>query len=73
MCGYMHYMCMMLQVLLSLCRLLMRGYRHPLEESDLWSLNPADQSQAIVPQLVRSWHHECSKAKRSEVTGLSRH
>ncbi|KAJ8251178.1 hypothetical protein GJAV_G00218150 [Gymnothorax javanicus] len=44
--------------------LMVRGYRHPLQESDLWSLNRADQSQAIVPQLMRSWHRECSKAKR---------
>ncbi|KAJ8344971.1 hypothetical protein SKAU_G00291640 [Synaphobranchus kaupii] len=48
--------------------LLVRGYRRPLEESDLWSLNPADQSQNIVPQLVRSWHQECSKAKRLSET-----
>ncbi|XP_061080827.1 multidrug resistance-associated protein 1 isoform X2 [Conger conger] len=44
--------------------LMVRGYRRPLEESDLWSLNSADQSRAIVPQLVHSWHHECNKAKR---------
>ncbi|XP_064172603.1 multidrug resistance-associated protein 1 [Anguilla rostrata] len=48
--------------------LMVHGYRRPLEESDLWSLNPADQSQAIVPQLVRSWHQECSKAKRLSET-----
>ncbi|KAJ8253888.1 hypothetical protein COCON_G00205000 [Conger conger] len=44
--------------------LMVRGFRRPLEESDLWSLNSADQSRAIVPQLVHSWHHECNKAKR---------
>ncbi|KAJ8384011.1 hypothetical protein AAFF_G00212550 [Aldrovandia affinis] len=49
--------------------LLVQGYKRPLEEGDLWSLNPADRSQAIVPQLVHSWHSQCSKAKRSGVRG----
>ncbi|XP_026771847.2 multidrug resistance-associated protein 1 isoform X2 [Pangasianodon hypophthalmus] len=46
--------------------LLMRGYKKPLEEKDLWSLNPDDESQMVVPQLVRRWNHECTKVKRPE-------
>ncbi|KAI4887709.1 hypothetical protein NFI96_025031, partial [Prochilodus magdalenae] len=46
--------------------LMMQGYRRPLEEKDLWSLNAEDRSQAVVPQLVRRWDHECSKVKRPE-------
>ncbi|KAF4093148.1 hypothetical protein AMELA_G00028850 [Ameiurus melas] len=46
--------------------LMMRGYKKPLEEKDLWSLNPDDESQMVVPQLVRRWNHECNKGKRPE-------
>ncbi|KAI1883878.1 hypothetical protein AGOR_G00220620 [Albula goreensis] len=44
--------------------LMVQGFRRPLEEGDLWSLNVADRSQTIVPQLVRSWLSECRKTKR---------
>ncbi|XP_076000227.1 multidrug resistance-associated protein 1 isoform X2 [Genypterus blacodes] len=47
-------------------RLLVTGYKRPLEEKDLWSLNPDDCSQRIVPQLVRRWDKECQKVKRTE-------
>ncbi|XP_026991190.1 multidrug resistance-associated protein 1 isoform X3 [Tachysurus fulvidraco] len=43
--------------------LMMRGYKKPLEEKDLWSLNPEDESQRVVPQLVRRWDHECNKGR----------
>ncbi|MCI4384808.1 hypothetical protein PGIGA_G00042930 [Pangasianodon gigas] len=46
--------------------LLMHGYKKPLEEKDLWSLNPDDESPMVVPQLVRRWNHECTKVKRPE-------
>ncbi|XP_060758138.1 multidrug resistance-associated protein 1 isoform X2 [Neoarius graeffei] len=42
------------------------GYKQPLEEKDLWSLNSEDESQTVVPQLVRCWNHECNKVKRPE-------
>ncbi|XP_041134322.1 multidrug resistance-associated protein 1-like [Polyodon spathula] len=45
--------------------LMTQGYKRPLEERDLWSLNEDDQSQGVVAQLVRSWQHECAKIKRS--------
>uniref|UniRef100_A0AAY4BU55 Multidrug resistance-associated protein 1 n=1 Tax=Denticeps clupeoides TaxID=299321 RepID=A0AAY4BU55_9TELE len=46
-------------------KLLVQGFKRPLEEKDLWCLNSEDQSQKVVPQLVRCWNHECSKVKRS--------
>ncbi|MCJ8739023.1 hypothetical protein PDJAM_G00042390 [Pangasius djambal] len=46
--------------------LLMHGYKKPLEEKDLWSLNPDDESQMVVPQLVCRWNHECTEVKRPE-------
>ncbi|XP_062841096.1 multidrug resistance-associated protein 1 [Trichomycterus rosablanca] len=45
-------------------RLMRQGFKRPLEEKDLWSLNPEDESQNVVPQLVRRWNHECSLVKR---------
>ncbi|XP_042247990.1 multidrug resistance-associated protein 1 isoform X1 [Thunnus maccoyii] len=47
-------------------RMMMTGYKHPLEEKDLWSLNPDDRSQGVVPQLVHRWNTECQKVKRTE-------
>uniref|UniRef100_A0AAQ6AG73 Multidrug resistance-associated protein 1 n=1 Tax=Amphiprion ocellaris TaxID=80972 RepID=A0AAQ6AG73_AMPOC len=45
-------------------RMMVTGYQRPLEEKDLWSLNPEDRSQRVVPQLVRRWNSECQKVKR---------
>ncbi len=50
-------------------RLMVTGYKRPLEEKDLWSLNTEDKSQRVVPQLVRRWDQECNKVKRSEARG----
>lgn len=47
-------------------RMMITGYKRPLEEKDLWSLNSEDCSQKVVPQLVRRWNAECQKVKRSE-------
>uniref|UniRef100_A0A3Q1GA62 Multidrug resistance-associated protein 1 n=1 Tax=Acanthochromis polyacanthus TaxID=80966 RepID=A0A3Q1GA62_9TELE len=47
-------------------RMMVTGYQRPLEEKDLWSLNPEDRSQQVVPQLVRRWNSECHKVKRTE-------
>uniref|UniRef100_A0A673I337 Multidrug resistance-associated protein 1 n=1 Tax=Sinocyclocheilus rhinocerous TaxID=307959 RepID=A0A673I337_9TELE len=38
--------------------LMVTGYKRPLEEKDLWSLNTEDKSQRVVPQLVRRWDQE---------------
>ncbi|XP_040919381.1 multidrug resistance-associated protein 1 [Toxotes jaculatrix] len=47
-------------------RMMVTGYKRPLEERDLWSLNTEDRSQRVVPQLVRRWNAECQKVKRTE-------
>uniref|UniRef100_A0A8C9ZNG8 Multidrug resistance-associated protein 1 n=1 Tax=Sander lucioperca TaxID=283035 RepID=A0A8C9ZNG8_SANLU len=45
-------------------RMMVTGYKRPLEDKDLWSLNSEDRSQRVVPQLVRRWNTECQKIKR---------
>ncbi|XP_031148395.1 multidrug resistance-associated protein 1 isoform X2 [Sander lucioperca] len=47
-------------------RMMVTGYKRPLEDKDLWSLNSEDRSQRVVPQLVRRWNTECQKIKRTE-------
>uniref|UniRef100_A0A8C3AL27 Multidrug resistance-associated protein 1 n=1 Tax=Cyclopterus lumpus TaxID=8103 RepID=A0A8C3AL27_CYCLU len=51
--------------LLSVRLMMVTGYRRPLEEKDLWSLNSEDRSHTVVPQLVCHWNTECQKVKRS--------
>uniref|UniRef100_A0AAQ4PFJ7 Multidrug resistance-associated protein 1 n=1 Tax=Gasterosteus aculeatus aculeatus TaxID=481459 RepID=A0AAQ4PFJ7_GASAC len=43
--------------------LMVTGYRRPLEEKDLWSLNSADRSHKVVPELVGRWNVECQKQR----------
>lgn len=45
-------------------RLMVRGYRQPLESTDLWSLNKEDTSEQVVPILVKNWKKECAKSRR---------
>lgn len=63
-------MCLVIYVPASLSsflcsRMLVKGYKQPLEEKDLWSLNRGDCSEHVVPQLVHYWNTECEKVKRS--------
>ncbi|XP_029015058.1 multidrug resistance-associated protein 1 [Betta splendens] len=46
-------------------RMLLIGYKRPLEEKDLWSLNSDDRSHKVVPHLVQSWNKQCQKVKRT--------
>uniref|UniRef100_A0AAQ5XKA5 Multidrug resistance-associated protein 1 n=1 Tax=Amphiprion ocellaris TaxID=80972 RepID=A0AAQ5XKA5_AMPOC len=39
------------EVWLNRVLMMVTGYQRPLEEKDLWSLNPEDRSQRVVPQL----------------------
>uniref|UniRef100_A0A5F8G3T3 Multidrug resistance-associated protein 1 n=1 Tax=Monodelphis domestica TaxID=13616 RepID=A0A5F8G3T3_MONDO len=41
------------------CRLMVQGYKCPLEATDLWSLNREDTSNQVVPVLVKNWKKEC--------------
>ncbi|KAK2866207.1 hypothetical protein Q7C36_002263 [Tachysurus vachellii] len=48
-----------------------KGYKSPLENKDLWSLNKEDSSEVVVPKLLKEWEVEESKLQRSvqEVNG----
>ncbi|XP_039741515.1 multidrug resistance-associated protein 1 [Pteropus medius] len=54
--------------------LMVRGYRQPLESTDLWSLNREDTSEQVVPVLVKNWKKECAKSRkqRAKVVYTSR-
>uniref|UniRef100_A0A8C6PLB0 Multidrug resistance-associated protein 1 n=1 Tax=Nothobranchius furzeri TaxID=105023 RepID=A0A8C6PLB0_NOTFU len=39
-----------------LTRLLVTGFKRPLVEKDLWSLNPDDRSHEVVPQLQKTMY-----------------
>uniref|UniRef100_A0A8C1NE13 ATP-binding cassette, sub-family C (CFTR/MRP), member 3 n=1 Tax=Cyprinus carpio TaxID=7962 RepID=A0A8C1NE13_CYPCA len=40
-----------------------KGYKSPLENKDLWSLNKQDSSELVVPNLLNEWEMEKSKAQ----------
>ncbi|KFW12269.1 Canalicular multispecific organic anion transporter 2, partial [Eurypyga helias] len=42
------------------------GYKRPLEEKDLWSLNEDDTSKIIVQQLSKEWDREKAECKQQE-------
>ncbi|KFQ45688.1 Canalicular multispecific organic anion transporter 2, partial [Nestor notabilis] len=42
------------------------GYKRPLEDKDLWSLNEDDTSKVIVQQLTKEWDKEKAKCKEKE-------
>lgn len=55
----------LLLLFLVVTRMLVTGYKRPLEEKDLWSLNLDDRSHKVVPHLVQCWNKECQKVKTS--------
>lgn len=46
-------------------RMMVTGYKRPLEEKDLWSLNQENCSKRVVSQLVAHWNRESQNIKRS--------
>jgi hypothetical protein len=44
--------------------LVLRGYRGPLTREDLWSLNPADTSDRVVPHFQQQWQKQLDKAHK---------
>ncbi|XP_012434034.5 ATP-binding cassette sub-family C member 3 isoform X1 [Taeniopygia guttata] len=42
------------------------GYKRPLEDKDLWSLNEDDTSKTIVQQLSKEWDREKVECKQKE-------
>lgn len=43
------------------------GYKRPLEDKDLWSLNEDDKSIVVVSKLIKEWDIEKTKLRSSEV------
>ncbi|XP_074476742.1 ATP-binding cassette sub-family C member 3 isoform X2 [Sebastes fasciatus] len=43
-----------------------KGYKMPLENKDLWSLNQRDSSKVTVPKLLNEWEKEQTKAKSDQ-------
>ncbi|XP_051530363.1 ATP-binding cassette sub-family C member 3-like isoform X2 [Myxocyprinus asiaticus] len=43
-----------------------KGYKSPLENKDLWSLNKHDSSEMVVPNLLNEWEVEKSKAQSEQ-------
>lgn len=41
-----------------------KGYKSPLENKDLWSLNKDDSSELVVPKLLKEWEVEKAKVQR---------
>uniref|UniRef100_A0A665TN30 ABC-type glutathione-S-conjugate transporter n=1 Tax=Echeneis naucrates TaxID=173247 RepID=A0A665TN30_ECHNA len=50
---------------LSLCRLVVKGYRAPLAEEDLWTLREEDTSHKIISELQQDWTAECAKIQNA--------
>ncbi|XP_078385226.1 ATP-binding cassette sub-family C member 3 [Cetorhinus maximus] len=43
-----------------------QGYKHPLEDKDLWSLNKEDRSDVVVPKLLKEWEKEKQNTRRKQ-------
>ncbi|NXJ88320.1 MRP3 protein, partial [Corythaixoides concolor] len=43
-----------------------QGYKRPLEDKDLWSLNEDDTSKVIVQRLSKEWDREKAECKQKE-------
>ncbi|XP_053766774.1 ATP-binding cassette sub-family C member 3 isoform X2 [Desmodus rotundus] len=48
-------------------KLAILGYRRPLEEQDLWSLNKEDCSEVVVQRLLEAWKKQQKQAARHRV------
>uniref|UniRef100_A0A8C8K2Q5 ABC-type glutathione-S-conjugate transporter n=1 Tax=Oncorhynchus tshawytscha TaxID=74940 RepID=A0A8C8K2Q5_ONCTS len=49
-------------------RLVVKGYRTPLEAGDLWNLREEDTSDKILSDLEEEWTTECAKLQQQEKT-----
>ena len=45
-------------------RMIIRGYKNPLEQSDLYDLNDVDKAGAWLPQFEKAWNYETNKLIR---------
>ncbi len=39
-----------------------KGYRNPLEQKDLWDMNPEDTSKEVMPLFAKYWNQSVAKA-----------
>lgn len=39
-----------------------KGYRKPLENEDLWDMNPEDTSKEVMPLFDKYWKQSVTKA-----------
>ena len=46
-------------------RLVVGGYKTPVDRDALWNLNRADTSAVIVPEFEKQWSKQCIKANQS--------
>uniref|UniRef100_A0A672Q906 Canalicular multispecific organic anion transporter 2-like n=1 Tax=Sinocyclocheilus grahami TaxID=75366 RepID=A0A672Q906_SINGR len=44
-------------------RMAIKGYKSPLENKDLWSLNKHDSSELVVPNLLNEWEEQAAFRK----------
>ncbi|NXK48651.1 MRP3 protein, partial [Chauna torquata] len=49
------------------------GYKRPLEDKDLWSLNEDDTSKIIVQQLSKEWDKEKAECKQKKSNHVLNH
>ncbi|XP_029456115.1 canalicular multispecific organic anion transporter 2 isoform X2 [Rhinatrema bivittatum] len=47
-------------------RMAVLGYKRPLEDKDLWSLNEDDTAKVVINNLLKEWEKEKSTYKRQE-------
>uniref|UniRef100_A0A4W5LVF6 ABC-type glutathione-S-conjugate transporter n=1 Tax=Hucho hucho TaxID=62062 RepID=A0A4W5LVF6_9TELE len=52
-------------------RLVVKGYRTPLEAGDLWNLREEDTSDKIISDLEEEWTTECAKLQQQQVGPLN--
>lgn len=41
-----------------------KGYKKPLEASDLWDLNARDKSKSVVPRFDKHWENSLKKGMK---------
>ncbi|KAG8507864.1 Canalicular multispecific organic anion transporter 2 [Galemys pyrenaicus] len=52
-------------------KMIILGYRRPLEEKDLWSLNEEDSSQKVMQKLLEAWKKQQKQAALSRAAVAS--
>lgn len=41
-----------------------KGFKKPLETSDLWSMNPEDTASEIIPKFDKHWNKRVQKCEK---------